>query len=152
MAKTDVVVYIYLDHSNIFLGAQPMAQQLEGYDTRYRVRLDFANLLTLAHCHRPVRRTVAAGSISPALERLWGRLQDRSAKVELLHRHGHGEQQHPDIQLQLSMLQDTLDNDPGVVVLLTGDGLGYVNDEGFHENLERMHQKGWRVKKNCPTN
>ena len=40
------------------------------------------------------------------------------------------------------MLQDTLDYTPGVVVLLTGDGLGYANDEGFHKNLEKMYEKG----------
>ena len=49
--------------------------------------------------------------------------------------------------LQLRMLEDALDynGDPGIVVLLTGDGAGYLEGAGFHSTLERMHMRGWRV-------
>ena len=45
------------------------------------------------------------------------------------------------------MLEDALDynGDPGIVVLLTGDGAGYYDGAGFHSTLERMHQRNWRV-------
>ena len=45
------------------------------------------------------------------------------------------------------MLEDALDynGDPGIVVLLTGDGAGYLEGSGFHSTLERMHGRGWRV-------
>ena len=45
------------------------------------------------------------------------------------------------------MLEDALDNigDPGIVVLLIGDGAGYEEGAGFHATLERMHQLGWRI-------
>ena len=45
------------------------------------------------------------------------------------------------------MLEDALDNngDPGIAVLLTGDGAGYHEGAGFHSTLERMHTRGWRV-------
>ena len=58
-----------------------------------------------------------------------------------------GEQEIPDRLLQLEMLQDAMDHngDPGIVVLLTGDGAGYLEDSGFHSTLERMHRRGWRV-------
>ena len=48
--------------------------------------------------------------------------------------------------LQLRMLEDALDynGDPGIVVLLTGDGAGYYEGRGFHSTLERMHKRGWR--------
>ena len=57
------------------------------------------------------------------------------------------EQDMPDQLLQLRMLEDALDynGDPGVVVLLTGDGAGYREAAGFHTTLERMHKRGWRV-------
>ena len=53
----------------------------------------------------------------------------------------------PDRLLQLRMLEDALDynGDPGIVVLLTGDGAGYLEGAGFHSTLERMHKRGWRV-------
>ena len=55
-----------------------------------------------------------------------------------------GEQEVPDRWLQLCMLEDALDNngDPGIVALLTGDGAGYYEGQGFHRTLERMHKRG----------
>ena len=60
---------------------------------------------------------------------------------------GRGEQEMPDRVLQLRMLEDALDYNgtPGIVVLLTGDGAGYLEGAGFHSTLERMHKRGWRV-------
>lgn len=45
------------------------------------------------------------------------------------------------------MLEDALDHngDPGIAVLLTGDGAGYREGQGFHRTLERMHRRGWRL-------
>ena len=58
-----------------------------------------------------------------------------------------GEQEMPDRILQLRMLEDALDNngDPGIVVLLTGDGAGYLEGAGFHSTLERIQKRGWRL-------
>ena len=58
-----------------------------------------------------------------------------------------GEQDMPDRLLQLRMLEDALDynGDPGIAVLLTGDGAGYLEGAGFHSTLERMHNRGWRI-------
>ena len=51
----------------------------------------------------------------------------------------------PDRVLQLRMLEDALDynGNPGIVVLLTGDGAGYLEGAGFHSTLERMHKRGF---------
>ena len=35
--------------------------------------------------------------------------------------------------------------DPGIAVILTGDGAGFADGVGFHADLERMHRKGWRI-------
>ena len=53
----------------------------------------------------------------------------------------------PDRLLQLRMLEDGWDynGDPGIAVLLTGDGAGYMEGAGFHRTLERMHRRDWRV-------
>ncbi len=60
---------------------------------------------------------------------------------------GRGEKDMPDRVLQLEILKDALifNGDPGIVVLLTGDGAGYLEGAGFHATLELMHKKGWRV-------
>lgn len=52
-----------------------------------------------------------------------------------------------DQALQTAMLRDTFDHneDPGIAVLLTGDGSGFIDGVGFHADLERLHGRGWRV-------
>ena len=143
-------VFIYWDNSNIYHEAQRLAEDRNnGPDARYRVRIEFSNMYRLAHADRPVERAVAAGSISPEMRHLWNRLENSGVDVHLFGRINpeHGEQEIPDRLLQLRMLEDTVDylDNPGIVVLLTGDGAGYHEGAGFHRTLERMHSRGWRV-------
>ena len=143
-------VFIYWDNSNIFHEAQRLAEERqEGPGARYRVRVQFEYLLRLAHADREIERAIAAGSVPPEMRQLWNRIESLGVKVQLFDRGdpGRGEQDVPDRILQLRMLEDTVDynGDPGVVVLLTGDGAGYLEGAGFHSTLERMHRRGWRV-------
>ena len=139
-------VFIYWDNSNIFHEAQRFAEEREaGPDARYRVRIHFDNMLRLAHADRPVEKAMAAGSVPPEMRQLWNRLENGGAEVCL--RDAPGEREVPDRTLQVRMLEDALDynGDPGIAVLLTGDGAGYLDGAGFHRTLERMHGRGWRV-------
>ncbi len=143
-------VFIYWDNSNIFHEAQRLAEERdEGADARYRVRIHFDNLLRLAHADRPLAKALAAGSVPPEMRQLWNRMESRGVEVQLFDRGSpdRGEQEMPDRLLQLRMLEDALDynGDPGIAVLLTGDGAGYLEGAGFHSTLERMHKRGWRV-------
>ena len=143
-------LFIYWDNSNIFHEAQRQAEERsEGPGARYRVRIHFENLLRLAHADRPVEKALAAGSVPPELRQLWNRMENRGVEVQLFDRGSpeRGEQEMPDRILQLRMLEDALDynGDPGIVVLLTGDGAGYLEGAGFHRTLERTHGRGWRV-------
>ena len=143
-------VFIYWDTSNIFHEAQRLAEEFEdGPDARYRVRIHFDNLLRLAHADRPVQRALAAGSVPPEMRQLWNRMEEQGVQVQLFDRGDprRGEQEVPDQVLQLQMLRDALEfnGDPGIVVLLTGDGAGYYEGGGFHRTLEAMHQRDWRI-------
>ena len=137
-------VFIYWDNSNIFHAAQSLAEERNGgvADTHYRVRINFNNLLRLAHADRPIKKALAAGSIPPSLYRLWRQMESSGVEVELFDRGGpdRGEQQVPDLLLKHHMLEDALDygDDPGIVVLLSGDS-------GYRQDLERMHRRGWRI-------
>ena len=53
----------------------------------------------------------------------------------------------PDYFLRKCVLEDGLDHldDPGIMVLLTGDGACYYDGAGFHAALERLQARGWRV-------
>ena len=138
-------VFIYWDNSNIFHEAQRLAEERrEGANARYRVRVNFDNILRLAHADRPLKKALATGSVPPEMRQLWNRMESKGIEVRLSDRgdSGRGEQEMPDRVLQLRMLEDALDynGDPGIVVLLTGDGAGYLDS-----TLERMHKRGWRV-------
>ena len=143
-------VFIYWDNSNIFHEAQRFAEERsEGPDARFRVRVHFDNMLRLANADRPIERALAAGSIPPEMRQLWNRMEGNGIEVSLFDRGSRerGEQEMPDRFLQLRMLEDALDynGNPGIVVLLTGDGAGYLEGAGFHSTLERMHRRGWGV-------
>lgn len=143
-------VFVYWDNSNIFHEAQRFAEERdEGPNARYRVRINFENVLRLAQADRPLERALAAGSVPPELRHLWNRLDALGVDVRLFDRAepcGAG-QNMPDGVLQLRMLEDALDynGDPGIVALLTGDGAGYLEGAGFHSTLERMHRRRWRI-------
>ena len=143
-------VFIYWDNSNIFHEAQRLAgQRGEGPNAQYRVRINFDNLLNLAQAGRKIEKALAAGSVPPEMRQLWNRMENKGVTVQLFDRSspGQSEQEVPDRMLQLRMLEDTLDynGDPGIVVLLTGDGAGYTEGAGFHSTLERMRQRDWRI-------
>lgn len=141
-------VFIYWDNSNIFISAQQVAIEREGEGTRYRVRIHFRNLLRLAHGERGIERAMAVGSIPPELKHVWNRLESEGVTVQLFERGAtQGREQGVDQALQTTMLRDAVDynGNPGIAVLLTGDGSGFYDGAGFHADLERMHQRGWRI-------
>ena len=130
-------VFVYWDNSNIFKSAQQVAGEREGEAARCRVRLHFQNLLELARAGRGLGHATAVGFIPPELHHVWNRLENEGSKVQLLEQGA----------LQIAMLRDGVDHldDPGIAVLLTGDGSGFADGVGFHADLERMRNKGWRI-------
>ena len=141
-------VFIYWDNSNIFISAKETAVDREGEDARSRVRIHFRNLLDLARAGRSVHHAVAVGSVPPELRHVWNRLENEGVEVRLLERGAmHGREEGVDQILQTCMLRDLSDynGNPGVAVLLTGDGSGFEGGAGFHADLARMHRKGWGI-------
>lgn len=141
-------VFIYWDNSNIYISAQQVARELEGEDARPRMHIDFRNLMELARAGREIEHALAVGSIPPELRHVWNRLENEGISVHLLERGAmQGREQGVDQFLQSAMLRDALDynGDPGIVVMLTGDGAGFDDGVGFHADLERMRNRGWRI-------
>ena len=141
-------VFVYWDNSNVFIGAKEVASEREGWSARSRVRIHFRALLELARANRPLEHAVAVGSVPPELRHVWNRMENAGITVHLLERGAlSGRETGVDQALQTFMLRDALDynGDPGVVVILTGDGAGFVDGVGFHADLKRMHQRGWGI-------
>ena len=141
-------VFIYWDNSNIFISAQQVTIEREGEAARFRARIHFRNLLQLAHGEREIERAIAVGSVPPELRHVWNRLENEGVTVQLLERGAlQGREQGVDQALQTVMLRDAVDynGDPGIAVLLTGDGAGFDDGVGFHADLERMRRRKWRI-------
>ena len=141
-------VFIYWDNSNIFISARHVAAEREGGDARYRVRIDFRNLLALASAGRPVEHAVVVGSIPPELRHVWNRLEGEGVTVHLFERDATGgREQAVDRALQTAMLRDAYDHigQPGIAVVITGDGRGFHDGVGFQADLDRMFSRGWKI-------
>ena len=141
-------VFVYWDNSTIFISAKETAADREGEAARSRARIHFRNLLALARANRPTYRAVAVGSVPTELRQVWNRLEHEGVEIHLLERGAlHGREEGVDQLLQTCMLRDLSDHngDPGIAVLLTGDGSGFSDGAGFHADLARMHRKGWGI-------
>jgi len=141
-------VFVFLDNSNIFISAKTVAAEREGGDAPYQIRIQFDNLLQLAVAGRKLEFAIAVGSVPPPLRHVWNRLESAGVKVELFERGAmSAREQAIDQALQVHMLRKAFDynSHPGVAVVLTGDGAGFLDGVGFHADLERMHRRGWGV-------
>ena len=141
-------IFLYWDNSNIFISAQDVAAEQEGWGARSRVRIHFPAMIKLARRQRPIERALAVGSVPPELRGVWNRLEAEGIEVQRFERGKlGGQEQGVDQALQTAMLRDAIDNngDPGIAVLLSGDGVGFADGCGFHADLERMHKKGWQI-------
>jgi hypothetical protein len=141
-------VFVFWDNSNIFISAQSVAEDKEGVAARRTVRISFDRLLRLARVERKLEYAIAVGSVPPELRHVWNRLENTGVRVELFERGTEsGGEQGVDQALQVHMLRTAFDynGDVGTVVLLTGDGKGFLDGVGFHADLERMHKRGWKI-------
>jgi hypothetical protein len=141
-------IHIFWDNSNIFVGGKSVASQKDGVGSIGGLRIDFESLIKLASAGRPIESAFAVGSIPPELMDVWGRLKKTSTgvKIKLFERGANSnKEQAVDEVLQLEMLRRLNDCEPGVAIMLTGDGKGFTDGAGFHADLERMQKKGWNI-------
>jgi hypothetical protein len=140
--------FVFWDNSNIFISAKTVAAEREGGDAAYQVRIQFDNLLQLGRGDRELEYAIAVGSVPPPLRHVWNRMEQTGIQVELFERGSlSSREQAVDQALQTHMLRKAIDynGSPGVAVMLTGDGAGFLDGVGFHADLERMQKKGWGV-------
>lgn len=143
-------VFIYWDFSNIYVAGKNLAEERNNAPhAKSRFRINFDALMMLARADRPVERAFVAGSVPPRSDSLWERLEASGVQLQLYDRgkHSDSEQEIPDGYILKLMMGDGIKyhNDPGIVVLLTGDGKGYPAGKGFHAALEFLHKRGWCV-------
>ena len=136
---------IFWDNSNIWLVGRNVCSVREpGNEGAFRIH--FLKLFEFARNNRPVSYAYVGGSIPPSNDQLWQRFDSLGAKVNKQERSVGGGEVAVDEIIQLEMANRILDvSPPETILLLTGDGSGYQNGNGFIKQLERAKKHGWNI-------
>lgn len=140
-------MYLFWDNSNIhYSGLDTVFPMIEPGKKRELYRTYFKNLFELVRDGRTIKAAYAAGSVPPPSDDLWVYLENLGIDMTLLDKTADGkEQDSVDMSLQTNMFRVALDNEPGTMVLLTGDGSGGTLGKGFLADLRRIHKLGWNI-------
>ena len=143
-------VFVFWDNTNIIHEAQMLAGEKDGNSCAENlVRIQFDNLLRLAHADRTLKLAFAAGPIPPEMQNLWNRIENAGVEVRQFNRCGfaRGEQQASNGWLQLRMLENALRffDSPGIVAYLTGNGAGFGEGQAFPAAFDLLRERGWGI-------
>ena len=110
----------------------------------------FKNLVALVARGRSISQTFVAGSVPPPGDEVWSYLRDHGVAKPVLYERvsnfdGSTREQGVDERIHLAMAHAILDEQPGTMALLTGDGKEYEEGVSFPASLRRAINKGWKV-------
>jgi hypothetical protein len=140
-------MYIFWDNSNIhYAGLNQVRPIIEPNAQKELYRTYFAGLLQLVAGNRQVDDIFFAGSVPPKNDALWNSVREMGIRPSLLPRSAdEGEADTTDHVLQLALLRLAFDHPvPSTIAILTGDGAGIYDGQGFLADAKRLHQKGWQ--------
>lgn len=140
-------ICVYVDNSNIFHEGQRFASEVKGED-RHAFRIHFARFIDLVTGSEAANEIVWGGSTPPTTDDVWRRLGERGIKPFLIPRADSGENETVDhiVQLQMYRHSRKYRGTPGTMVVCTGDGKGYDNEEGFLFDVEGFVKEGWQLR------
>ena len=137
------VVHLFVDLSNVYLGAQASAVDFEEYGPA--VRLSAENLHRVMAAGRPVASaTLVANALVPEAALRHFRPWFRIVRAETGRQTG--TEVAADQILQNALLLELVrPQEPGVIVLATGDGAGWRDGRGFVPTLLAARRRGFGV-------
>jgi hypothetical protein len=141
--------HVFVDNSNIFGGAQRVAESRDHYEPWRSVRIHYKHLFQLVEGDDVATRGLA-GSVPPGNDALWQIARDLGYKTDLLHRverdDGRLVEQGVDEMLHLKIANALLDHDPSqTLVIVSGDGRVSQWDTSFPGQVLRALKRGWNV-------
>jgi hypothetical protein len=137
---------LFWDNSNIYIVGQQLCKENEpGHEFDFRIHVK--NLFDFVVNNRVIDYAFVGGSIPPNSDPLWSHFSKLNIHVEIQER---GQVTSSEIgvdeSIQLQMANRILDCDkPGHMVLLTGDGSGFLDGKGFIKQLDRALKHGWTI-------
>lgn len=142
--------HVFIDNSNVFLGAQRAGKAREAHVPRFAIRIYIRHLVKLVEGNHRVHTRVLAGSVPPGNDALWDYARAAGYDTDLLNKierdDGRFGEQAVDEMLHLKIANALLDHEaPQTLVLVTGDGK--VSDFGtsFPLQAERALKRNWNV-------
>lgn len=139
-------ICLFWDNSNIFIPARQVAGRKESLHAERSVRIHFDSLFRLACAGRKAVSGVCVASATSTSAALWQQFKETGVALELYERgRDSNREQGVDQCLQVHMLRALIDSPPKVAVLLTGDGKGFEDGQGFYADLHRMACAGWGI-------
>ena len=139
-------IWIYVDNSNIWIGAKYLASKVKGFKSSQdrRVRISIGNLTDVVAKSRDVRKGTLYGSEPPKIDSVWEKIRQHKCwevktkqKSFLTHK-----EKEVDAQLLVDVTKvacTTPLNERGTIILITGDADMCPAVEGI------MECKGWNV-------
>lgn len=140
-------VHVVVDVANILGGMRETAPAMERTIASVRdVRLDVPAFHAFTRAGRPFGSAVWAGTERPSTAGVFDRASRLQPAVKIVtHEAGaSGREVGVDALLQAHLLR-LIDRPPSILVLATGDGAGWADDEGFFADAARLVRMGWEV-------
>jgi len=138
-------VHVFWDGNNIFGGAE-RAAKARGEPGYPRSRVYFKHLAELVLKGRPMRQGWMNGNIPPPTDEVWTYAERLGFKLALSRRTDDGREGRLDETLREKMLATFFDySDVGTIAVLTGDGAGHHESQGFFANMKRLNDHGWDI-------
>ena len=139
--------FVYIDLSNIYIGAQETSTKYDK-DTVYGdIRLNYANILHILKNIDNIQDITVVGTHVKSIDRFLNNVEENEnirthvIKNEIVEH----KERFADEHLQIKMLHDMLDYKPNTAIIMTGDGNGLGDNFGFFEEIIRMHGLGWDI-------
>lgn len=145
-----MTAHVFVDNSNVFLGAKRAAMSLEPEAPRAAVRVHYQSLFDLIEGGHQVTTRVLAGSVPPGNDGLWDYARRAGYDTNLLQKvtkeSGRQGEQGVDELLHLKIANALLDFEPPqTLVLVTGDAKKSDFDTSFLKQVERALKRDWNV-------
>jgi uncharacterized LabA/DUF88 family protein len=147
-------VHVFVDNSNLFIGARYAVGEIEkvhdpdkpteetkkpnkGY--MKQLQIDYGFLLTTVLDKRELGSDpVIVGSRPPPQDTLWKQIKDLGYDVTVYDRNSENKEKRVDMRLGVSMLSMVKKENPGIIMLIAGDG-------DYEPVLESILIDGWSV-------
>ena len=143
--------YIFIDNSNVFIQAKKTVAELEDagtWDEQHSVRqlnncrVDYGCLVrTLLRDRQLGASPVLIGSRPPANDTLWDSMRKQGIDVTVYDRNAANKEKCVDTTIVMSATKTLYTQEPGVIVLVAGDG----DYEPLITGITAERSKGWSV-------